>query len=250
MSKEDSEFYIGYLSHAPPRTTRLLQKTVLMVFTILFIGVVVFAFAQNDFDRGVFDFFNLGQYEGVIKLNQSTPYLVTQSKDIYLIVGDGKFGAYEWAKSFSDKQIRFSAKLIQREPIKMLEVDRSSVPQEIDFQQQVQLAIGEPDIVEQGMATVRGELVDTKCFLGVMRPGAGKVHRACAIRCLSGGVPPGILLRHKNIHLSVVIVLSFSDPEYSKKISQWAGREVSARGQLKYIAGVPMLYTDQLELLD
>jgi hypothetical protein len=34
-----------------------------------------------------------------------------------------------------------------------------------------------------------GEIVDSKCFSGVMKPGAGKTHIGCAIRCISGGVP-------------------------------------------------------------
>ena len=38
--------------------------------------------------------------------------------------------------------------------------------------------------------TVTGEIVDSKCYLGVMNPGQGKVHRDCAARCLSGGIPP------------------------------------------------------------
>ena len=29
-----------------------------------------------------------------------------------------------------------------------------------------------------------------KCYLGVINPGNGKVHRDCAVRCLSGGVTP------------------------------------------------------------
>ena len=40
-----------------------------------------------------------------------------------------------------------------------------------------------------GHVTLRGELVDSKCWTGVMNPGEGKGHRACAIRCLSGGIP-------------------------------------------------------------
>ncbi len=35
-----------------------------------------------------------------------------------------------------------------------------------------------------------GEIVDSKCYLGNMNPGNGKVHRDCAVRCLSGGIPP------------------------------------------------------------
>ena len=41
-----------------------------------------------------------------------------------------------------------------------------------------------------GRVTVTGEIVDSKCYLGVMNPGQGKVHRDCAARCLSGGIPP------------------------------------------------------------
>src|SRR5258708_24539109 len=41
-----------------------------------------------------------------------------------------------------------------------------------------------------GPVTVTGEIVDSKCYLGVMNPGQGKVHRDCAARCLSGGTPP------------------------------------------------------------
>lgn len=41
-----------------------------------------------------------------------------------------------------------------------------------------------------GAVTLRGEIVDAKCHLGVMIPGTGTVHRACAVRCLSGGIPP------------------------------------------------------------
>jgi hypothetical protein len=43
---------------------------------------------------------------------------------------------------------------------------------------------------ELGSVTVTGEIVDSKCYLGVMNPGQGKVHRDCAARCLSGGIPP------------------------------------------------------------
>jgi hypothetical protein len=39
-----------------------------------------------------------------------------------------------------------------------------------------------------------GEIVDSKCYYGVMNPGEGKVHRDCATRCLSGGVPPSFVV--------------------------------------------------------
>lgn len=43
--------------------------------------------------------------------------------------------------------------------------------------------------VQLGPMSLVGEIVDGKCFSGVMKPGAGKTHSGCAIRCISGGVP-------------------------------------------------------------
>ena len=40
------------------------------------------------------------------------------------------------------------------------------------------------------MMDVKGEIVDPKCFFGVMKPGEGKPHKDCAIRCILGGIPP------------------------------------------------------------
>ncbi len=44
-----------------------------------------------------------------------------------------------------------------------------------------------------GEFTLQGEIVDRKYFLGVMDPGEGKVHRDCAVRCISGGIPQALV---------------------------------------------------------
>jgi hypothetical protein len=45
---------------------------------------------------------------------------------------------------------------------------------------------------------VRGEIVDSKCFLGVMVPGSGKTHKDCASLCLRGGIPPALYVRDQS----------------------------------------------------
>ncbi len=47
---------------------------------------------------------------------------------------------------------------------------------------------GTPEWISE--VTLVGEIVDSKCYLGAMNPGHTKVHRDCAVRCISGGVPP------------------------------------------------------------
>ncbi len=48
----------------------------------------------------------------------------------------------------------------------------------------------DPVPVALGTATLDGEIVDPKCYFGAMKPGQGKVHKACATLCIQGGIPP------------------------------------------------------------
>jgi hypothetical protein len=80
-----------------------------------------------------------------------------------------------------------------------------------------------------------------------MRPGHGKVHRACAIRCLSGGVPPGLLVRDE-LGGSVVFLLAGRDGEPLDYNIQWAARPVQAQGVLELNNGVPVLKVQNMEM--
>ncbi|NWG46539.1 MAG: hypothetical protein HXY25_08330 [Alphaproteobacteria bacterium] len=46
-----------------------------------------------------------------------------------------------------------------------------------------------------GRRTLAGEIIDSKCALGVMKPGTGRAHKGCATLCILGGVPPMYLVR-------------------------------------------------------
>lgn len=48
-----------------------------------------------------------------------------------------------------------------------------------------------------GRLTLRGQIIDPKCHFGAMKPGEGKVHRACAVRCISGGIPPVLMVHER-----------------------------------------------------
>lgn len=47
-----------------------------------------------------------------------------------------------------------------------------------------------PPVEDLGRRTLKGEIVDSKCYLGAMRPGSGKTHKLCANLCLIGDIPP------------------------------------------------------------
>ena len=43
---------------------------------------------------------------------------------------------------------------------------------------------------DRGSAAYIGEILDSKCWFGAMRPGQGKPHKSCAAVCIRGGLPP------------------------------------------------------------
>jgi hypothetical protein len=57
-----------------------------------------------------------------------------------------------------------------------------------------------------GRVSLRGEIVDSKCYLGAMRPGGGRTHRGCALLCLKGGVPPLFVSRNGGTGPSVYLL--------------------------------------------
>jgi hypothetical protein len=58
-----------------------------------------------------------------------------------------------------------------------------------------------------GVRTLRGEIADSKCHLGVMNPGRRKVHRDCALNCIAGGIPPVLLLERAEGGAQVVLLV-------------------------------------------
>ena len=71
--------------------------------------------------------------------------------------------------------------------------------------------------------------MDTKCFLGVMRPATGKVHRGCAVRCLSGGAPPALLVRDEQGNGVALLLASLNDQPLDYRLGTGRSRSRSRR---------------------
>jgi hypothetical protein len=142
-------------------------------------------------------------------------------------------------------RVRFNGSLIVREPFRMIEMNRPETFTVID---KGRTPAPDPDVSPLGAGKFTGELVDTKCWSGVMRPATGKVHRACAIRCLSGGVPPGLLIRDGSGD-GVVLLLAGPAGETLKYDVQLAGTFIEASGMLELHGVTPVLRVDSIRSL-
>jgi hypothetical protein len=93
----------------------------------------------------------------------------------------------------------------------------------------------------RGQVTLTGEIVDSKCFLGVMVPGEGVTHRGCAALCLRGGIPAALLVKQKNGVPSLYLIAG-SAATRDRAIA-WAGEVVEMTGTVTQPGGWQVLTT-------
>lgn len=243
----NDDFYIGYLDRSPAPLARHTRRLVLALGLLVVAAVVLLAARQTPADPGTFEFGVERTFEGVL---YETPlpllHSVSPSGSVtnYLLVGEGKHGLPVFARGHEGQRVRFQGSLIQKGTARMVEMNN-----EKSFTVMGPAAAPErlPASEVIGDVVLTGELVDTKCYFGVMRPAVGKVHRACAVRCLSGGVPPGLLVRDDKGN-AVVVLLTGTGNAPLKFDVQWAAREVRVTGRLILQDAVPQLETTALEL--
>ena len=159
-----------------------MKRFVLAAFVAGMALAVLLAVSQTPFADARFEYGVYRVYEGTL-VRDPFPVLRTTQGALPL-VGAGKWSA---ARDLSGAAgfVSLRAAVIQRGAVKMLEVEPGSVRPGAG---EVAAGAARP----KGLLRVQGEIVDSKCYLGVMNPGAGKTHRACAARCLHGGVPPAL----------------------------------------------------------
>ncbi|MDX2154195.1 MAG: hypothetical protein SFV54_25870 [Bryobacteraceae bacterium] len=141
------------------------------------------AIAQSPFAPSRFEFGLFREYEGDL-FEWPHPLLIGDDGRRYLLVVAGKHGAAERVRGFDGKRVRLRGSLIERGSDRMLEIDSVEATGPAARRRQQPLEVAK--------VRLTGEIVDSKCFLGVMNPGQGKVHRDCAVRCISGGIPAAL----------------------------------------------------------
>ena len=200
---EPDEFFIGYLPEAPEKTSSFLRWVLAAVGTAVVIISLVLVTGQQNFSSAEFDYGKYTTLEGHIfnypvphlKLDRGSDSTGKASYQTLLLVGFGKAGANKTLTKFEShlgalegKFVKISGELIHGHGKTLLQVSEDRVP-EVLQQKKGDYRNTQLNKIE-AMSHITGEIVDPKCFFGVMKPGNGKPHRSCAIRCIAGGIPP------------------------------------------------------------
>src|SRR6266851_2800715 len=187
-----NDFYVGYLPKAPTALARFVRKIIIVLGVLAVTAALLLVVGQMPFANSAFEYGKVRSFEGVVITRPFPTLLVARPGEIgqqnkysrYLLVAPGKHGANDLVARFDGKQVRLQGQLIYREGGTMVEITPGSITV-------VDAAPADQETTHDlGAVSLTGEIVDSKCYLGVMNPGQGKVHRDCAARCLSGGIPP------------------------------------------------------------
>jgi hypothetical protein len=181
------------------------------------------AVSQKRFASAMFEYGVYRSYSGVV-LEWPAPMLLVEGSR-YLLVGAGKHGLSEAVRGLDHKSVTLQGSLISRGHYRMLELLPSALQ-----------AVGSSSEVFQpvsrGRVSVKGELVDTKCYLGVMNPGEGKVHRGCAVRCISGGVPVALATKNDSGESQLILLVGADDRVLNREVLDFVGEPISISGEL------------------
>ncbi len=209
-SNHADTFYVGYLKMPATLASGLTTLWLIIVAAIAFVSVL-FAASLRDPGTGIWDTSDTITLSGTVSLKPYPAFRVDEGPtDLLgtnvLLVSEGKIGMQDRLRKHDDTRIALEGYVIARGSLTMIEVPSAyEIPDPLE---KIAPQVVEAELPEayDRITALRGEIVDSKCFLGVMKPGDGKVHKACAELCILGGMPPLLIPAPGQIDVDALIV--------------------------------------------
>jgi hypothetical protein len=245
----DNDFYIGWKSKSPRSSSIFIKKYLAALIIVIAVLGAGLALLQKRFGTGTFEFGKITQIRGVY-FNEPIPAIkVVSGKNIWgkisyitiPLVGYGKHGAdgiisdieREKAVLLDKKQITLKGTLLYNDGKTFLQIDKNDSPL-VGIEGTATKEVL-PQVEDLGIRKVRGEIVDPKCYFGVMKPGEGKPHRDCAIRCILGGIPPVFHVQNKNGENNYYLILGPHGEKMNEAVRDYVAEPTEIRARfVKY----------------
>lgn len=226
MSEREDEFYLGYLPNTPHGIARLMRKVSLALIVLVALISLGIIFGLQKLPHSMFEFGQEREFTGIIKALPYPTLLMREGNSLsqFLLVGAGKHGAN--VNKFDGKNVRLTGTRILRDGVTMIEIVDGSIQVE-----------GSPNNAilptdDLGTFTLVGEIVDSKCYLGVMNPGNTKPHRECAALCISGGIPPMFIARDETSNKIALLLVSKEGNAVNQDVLDFVAEPVTITGQV------------------
>ncbi len=242
------DIYVGYraLSRRDRRFLRLLVPALLwgMCAAAAFAVLSMRSAGSGRWDTGttsvVEGILLADPYPSIVVRSTSTADALPASGARVLLVESGKIGPRPGIEPLVNQPVRAEGYLLHRAGAFMLEL----LPEDEGLRGVGGDAVSVPTPSSVHEETLHGEIVDTKCFLGAMKPGTGVTHRGCAVLCLTGGIPPGFVVRSADGGETLYLLTGPAQEPTGEELLHLIGIPVEVRGTVMERSGAMFLNCD------
>ena len=248
MTQQNSpqdDFFIGYSRKIPLSIKKFLLKFIPLLVLSTLAFAVVLPLVHSHFNTGRVS--GNQEFEGLL-LTEPIPHIMVprpgntdsdSGYSRYILAGLRKVSASPEILELAGKWVKLSGLPIHRNDTTLIasrSAEEISPPSPDALKPESGVSLGE--------FSLQGEIIDTKCYLGTMKPGQTKTHRGCAIRCISGGVPPG-LITHNDQGDEVYFALVDRDGKaVNEKILELVADPITVTGEVVKYGDLLILKAD------
>jgi hypothetical protein len=244
-ASDRDEFFVGWRP-TPRKYVRFLRPIVAALLLAAGATAVTLAVLQRDPGTGQWDVDNVRTFDGIA---YTKPYAMVRIPGerpedpprTLLLVEDGKFGALARVARLVQGRtegvaVRVTGTILHRDGRFMLELAEGDKGlRRLTAAEQAKLPpLGwpAPEVLAEHV-TLKGEIIDPKCYLGAMKPGGGKTHKACAMLCISGGVPPMLVTRDAAKNETFYLLATAEGGVANERVLDFVGDPVEVSGRLE-----------------
>jgi hypothetical protein len=261
MMKQEKEFYIGYYPNAPKGIAKTIKIVVGILIVIVLLTTYIITRSEKQMPTSQFEYGTLTELEGVLYSHPVPMLRVLTGSDangqaIYksiLLVNFLKHGAAPLLEAYqkqgvieAQSLVKLRGTLIYHDGVTLMELTE----QESALVSVKKNTTSIPTLEQSNLGEVqlKGEIVDSKCYFGVMKPGFGKPHRDCAIRCISGGIPPVLVVKNEHGEAEYMLLIGQNSEPINQQVLTFVGLPISIKGRLEKMADWYVLKANPIDI--
>jgi hypothetical protein len=233
----DHSLYVGYLP-LPPRHARMLRIAIPVALWVLLALNAVSVWAMRDPGSAAWNTDDTVTLTGRL-VDHGAPVLITDDGETVLLTRDSKRGPFDGPTR--EGRVEATGFILVRHGRRMLEITQAESERVASRDVGEQLRRAFPSTTP---ITLRGEILDAKCYLGAMKPGDGKGHKACATLCIRGGVPAAIRIRTPSGAESIALVFGPGFTPFPETLLEYVGDAVECSGKHFRIGDIDAIAVD------
>ena len=254
--KKNDEFYVPYIDGSlGVKTKQTLKRFTIIALLTIILGALLFSYTQKPFKNSTFELTNSTKITGVFHENPYPMLRVEVAKNIYkniLLLGFGKSSANPFLEKLQNQVKDLNGKLLSIEGNLIYYNGKTLI--QITDEEKITLenqAISSIPVNESiSNMTLQGEIIDPKCYFGVMKPGKGKIHRSCAVRCISGGIPLVLVTTDSNNLSQYFLLTDLKGGPINNDILPYIGKPSKVKGYVEKMEDWHIIKIDVSDILE